>query len=181
MPRKPKSNPEEHPLFHDTFQLLKSYRDVRWSVEVSCSDLHQEFQSAFGMRIDECLATLENMGADFQGTNIESHARTIVRSRKMLSLIDSALGIMRAKHKRGELYYWILYYTYISPQEYGSADQIIKLLNKQFKNMSLRTYYLLRKNAIEAFGAILWGYTSRECSSILKKFDRIAAENGVDD
>jgi len=35
----------------------------------------------------------------------------------MLKLIESAVKLLRSKHKNGEIYYWLLYYTYFSPQQ----------------------------------------------------------------
>ena len=32
-----------------------------------------------------------------------------------MQLLDTAIQLMRRRHKKGELYYWVLYYTYLSP------------------------------------------------------------------
>ena len=59
----------------------------------------------------------------------------------MLSLLNSAVEILRNKHKFGEQYYWILYYTYLSPQQLQNADEIIDKLRPHIANISYRTYY----------------------------------------
>lgn len=165
-----KFTPETHPFFHDTFKLLKSYRDVVWSVEASQLDLQEEFRAEYGVRIDACLEALGAAGADLSGTRIESHARSIDRSRKMLQIIDTAIGLMRRKHKKGELYYWILYYSFLSPQEYENANEILRALEAHFPPMSVRTYYTHRQEAIDTLGSVLWGYTTRSCREILDEF-----------
>ena len=75
-----------------------------------------------------------------------------------------------AKHKNGEEYYWILFYSFLSPQQYRSVEIIIEQLEPHIKEISFRTYYRKRKEAIDAFSSILWGYTSRDSFEILDKF-----------
>ena len=76
---------------------------------------------------------------------------------------------MRRRHKKGELYYWVLYYTYLSPQAYGSYHEILNALEAHFPPMSRRTYYTHREDAINTLSNVLWGYTSRECAEVLDK------------
>lgn len=177
MPRNRTDPPENHPLYHDTYRLMKAYRDVRWSIEVSCSDLQAEFTEAYGHRLEDCVSGLVQLGANIEGTNIESHARTIVRSRKMLALIDAAVQMMRSKHKKGELYYWILYYSFLSPQEFRNVEEILLQLDKQFQHMSLRTFYVLRQDALGTLSSLLWGYTSKECQQAVMTFSLAAGDD----
>ena len=163
--------PEEHPYFHSTWKLLKNYRDVSWQLEVSGLDLQAEFRAEYGSAADRALDTVEAAGADLQGTHIESFARSLDRSRKMLHLIDSAIELVRRKHKKGELYYWVLYYTFLSPQKYNNAEEILQALAAHFPSMALRTYYVKREEAIEVVSSVLWGYTSQECRSILASYE----------
>lgn len=179
MPFKVQQPPEAHPLYHDTYKLLNNYRDTVWSVEVSNLDLQAVFRAEYGVPIDACLEALEIAGVDLSGTRIESHARSIDRSRKMLRLIDTAIGLMRRRHRKGELYYWILYYSFLSPQEYESTNEILTALEAHFPPMSVRTYYSHRKDAIDVLSSVLWGYTSRSCSPILDQCDA-APENSQD-
>ena len=77
----------------------------------------------------------------------------------MLSILNSAIDLMRTRHKKGELYYWVQYYTYLSPQEYDNVNEILIALEAHFQPMSSRTYYSRREEAIRTLGSILWGYT----------------------
>ena len=81
----------------------------------------------------------------------------------------SAVELLRSKHKYGEAYYWILYYSFLSPQQHRNADEIVELLRPHIHDISYRTYYRRRKDAIEALSSILWGYTSQECIEILQR------------
>ena len=77
----------------------------------------------------------------------------------MLSIHNIAIDLMRTRHKKGELYYWVLYYTYLSPQEYDNLIEILIALEAHFQPMSSRTSYYRREEAIHTLGSILWGYT----------------------
>lgn len=59
----------------------------------------------------------------------------------MLKLVDTSIELLRSKHKNGETFYWVLYYTYLSPQEVGSVLDIIEAIRPHVKYISYRTYY----------------------------------------
>ena len=160
-------NPSENPLYHNTWKLLKRYRDVKWSLELSVQQVRYSFETEFGESVDEYLESLYIAGVDFSGTNIEGHARTIERSRKMLQLVDAAVELIRTKHRKGEVYYWVLYYTFLSTQELESLEDILEKLSAHMRNLSPKTYYRRRREAIEILGSVLWGYESRDCIDIL--------------
>lgn len=88
----------------------------------------------------------------------------------MRNLVDSAVELLRNKHKYGETYYWILYYSFLSPQQLHIAEEIIEKLRPYIPYISFRTYYHKRQEAIEALSSVLWGYSSKECIDILDKF-----------
>ena len=165
---KPKpTDPAENALYHDTWKLLKNYRDVVWSVELSVSQARSQFQIEYGSSVEDFLDSLYLAGADISGSKLEHHAKCIERSQMMLKLVGTAVDLLRSKHKNGEVYYWILYYSYLSPQEYSCTDEIIENLSKNIKGISYRMYYRKRYEAIVALGSILWGYTSKECLSVI--------------
>lgn len=171
MAEKMKKAPEEHPFYHDTWKLLKNYRDVAWNLELADLDLQAEFRAEFGSANYGSLADLASASSEKAGTRIESFARSLERSRKMMQLLDAAISLMRSHHKKGELYYWVLFYTYLSPQAYANYREILRALEAHFSPMSRRTYYSYREEAISTLSHVLWGYTSRESAEILQKFD----------
>ena len=160
---------EENPLFHDTWKLLKNYRDVVWNLELAVQQVKNQFEIEYGSSIEEFLDSIYLAGADIGGSKLENYARSIERSNKMLNLLNSAVDILRSKHKHGEQYYWILYYSYLSPQQLQNTDEIIENLIPHIANISKRTYYRRRPEAVQALSSILWGYTSKECIKILDK------------
>ena len=163
-------NLAEDPRYHDTWKLLKRYRDVVWSLELSVLQVKNQFRIEYDSSIEDFLETIYMAGADLHGTDIESHARCIERSHKMHSLLENAINLLRTRHKNGEMYYWLLYYTYLSPQKLKNVEEIIDALRPHIRDISFSTYYRLRKEAVEALSAVLWGFTAKETLEVLEKF-----------
>lgn len=160
----------ENPLYHDTLILLKKYRDVVWSLELSVQKVRRKFQIEYGSTIEDFLDSIYMAGIDFEESGIAEHAQSIERSHKMLQLVNASVELLRTKHKYGETYYWILYYSFLSPQQYRNADEIIEQLQSHMQDISYQTYYRRRKKAIDAFSSILWGYSSRDSLNLLEQF-----------
>ena len=160
-------------LYHNTEMLLKKYRDVVWSIDVSVTRTQMNFEIEFGVGIEEFLDMSYAAGADLTGTDIEAQMRTIERNRKMLEIIDRALDVIRKKHKCGEMYYQILYLTYITSEEFENTSSIVAELADLSFYMSEKTYFKKKKEAILLLSNILWGFTSKEsepiCDELLKK------------
>jgi len=160
----------ENPAYHDTWRLLKKYRDVVWSLELSVQQVRNSFQLEYGSSIEDFLESIYLAGADLSGSDIEHHAKCIERSHKMLKLVESAVELLRNKHKNGETYYWILHYTFLSPQQLHNVDEIVEKLRPHIRDISYRTYYRKRQEAIEEVSSVLWGFTSKDCMEILMRF-----------
>lgn len=161
---------QDSPLYHNTYKLLRNYRDAMWNLELDVQHVKWEFEIEYGSSIEEFLESIYLAGADVSGTKLENYARSIERSNKMLTLLNSAINLMRSKHKFGEQYYWILYYTFLSPQQLQNTEEIVEKLRPHIANISYRTYYRRRPQAIDALSGILWGYTSKNCLNILEQF-----------
>ena len=110
-------NPEEDPRFHDTYKFLRRYRDATYSLKVVVHQMETQFRLKYGTSVDEFLDSIYATGADLSGDDIEERAKSIERSNRMLKMLDSSVDLLRTNHKHGEQYYWILYYTFLSPQE----------------------------------------------------------------
>lgn len=161
--------PLDDPLYHDTWTLLRKYRDVVWSLELSVRRAQTKFQVEYGKSIEDFLESIYLAGVDFKENGIEQHAQNIEASYKMLKLVDNAVSLLRSKHKHGEVYYWVLYYSFLSPQEYRNADDIVEQLRPHVRDISYRTYYRRRREAIDALSSILWGYSARDTMPILRQ------------
>ena len=108
-------NIADNPLYHDTWKLLKKYRDVVWSLELSVQQVRSRFEIEYGSSIEDFLESVYVAGIDLSDRSIEHHAKCIERSHRMLKLLDTSIDLLRTKHKNGESYYWLLYYSFLSP------------------------------------------------------------------
>ena len=95
----PAADVTEDPHYHETWTLLRKYRDVVWSLEVSVQQVRNRFRIDYGKTIEDFLESVYLAGADLSGTELEHQAKCIEQSHKMLCLVDSAVDLMRAKHK----------------------------------------------------------------------------------
>lgn len=163
-------NPEEDPRFHDTYKFLRRYRDATYSLKVVVHQMETQFRMRYGTSVDEFLDSIYAAGAELSGDDIEERAKSIERSNRMLKMLDSSVDLLRTNHKHGEQYYWILYYTFLSPQELKGTNEIIESLKPHISNISYRTYYRKRHAAVEALSTILWGFTAKETIQILNEF-----------
>ena len=166
----PRQKIKQDERYHDTMLLLKKYRDVVWSLSVSVEHVKSDFRECFGENIDDFLESVYVAGADLSGTDIEERAKCIERSNKMLQLVDSAVAMMRNKHKHGELYYQVLYYNFLCEHEFGSLDEVVEALNEAGITICRRTMFAHRTNAINLLSTYLWGYTAKDTQNILAKF-----------
>ena len=170
MGKKMDTNVTANPLYHDTLKLLKKYRDVVWALELSVQQVRKRFSIEYGSSIDDFLESVYLAGADLTGSNLEHHAKCIEKSNQMLKLLDSSIELLRTKHKYGEMYYWLLYYSFLCPQQLRNVEEILDQLRPHFLDISYRTYYRKRNEAIDALSSILWGYTSRDSLDVLEQF-----------
>ena len=119
--------------------------------------------------IEDFLESIYMAGADL-GTDIENHARCIERSYKMLTLLENSVNLLRTRHQSGEVYYWILYYSFLSPQKLKNVEEIIESLRPHIRDISSSTYYRLRKEAVTALSSVLWGFSEQDTLKILDLF-----------
>ena len=103
--RKYEEKIKENPLFHDTWKLLQKYRDVLWSMELSVQHVKKSFEIEFGSTVDEFLDSIYLAGIEFGDSKIEQHAKCIERSNKMVKMLETAVELLRLKHKFGEIFY----------------------------------------------------------------------------
>lgn len=62
-------NVAENPLYHDTWKLLKKYRDVVWSLELSVQHVRTKFEIEYGTSIEDFLDSVYLAGADLAGSD----------------------------------------------------------------------------------------------------------------
>jgi hypothetical protein len=162
---------QERPnCYHDPLRLLKTYRDVRFSLILSLEHHRQDFEMEYGISITEYLDDIFAAGIGFADAKLEHHANSMKRTAEMLKLIDTAAHLIRENNSEGEMFYWILYYAYFSPQKLKNADEIVSRVQTHVPYLTKDTYYRQRKRAIKTFASVLWGFTARGEMDILDVF-----------
>ena len=132
---------QERPdCYHDPVRLLKTYRDVRWNLKLSMEHHRRDFELEYGMSITEYLDDMYAAGMEFTGTKLEHHANSMKRTAEMLKLIDAAAHLIRENNSEGEIFYWILYYAYFSPQKLKNADEIVDRVQMHVPYLNRDTY-----------------------------------------
>ena len=58
----------------------------------------------------------------------------------------------------------------LAPQELRNVEELIEKLRPHVRDISYRTYYRKRHEAIEVLSNILWGYTTKDNLGIVEKF-----------
>jgi len=167
---KPNSPPQTSNLYHNPIKLLKAYRDVRWSLQLSMEQHKEDFEGEYGMTITEYLDDIYAAGVEFTGTKLEHHANSMKRTAEMLKLIDRSANLIRQYNSEGEGYYWNIYYTYLSPQRLRGVSEIVTALKTHIPYITKDNYFKHRKKAIRLFATVLWGYTTKDEIEALSAF-----------
>lgn len=156
--------------YHNTRHLLKQYRKVAYAIKISEADMNVRMEMEHGTRLSTLEVNAELAGVDLSGSKLEGYARTVIRSKNMLQIIDNALNTVRMDPDHGELMYQVLYLTYFSKKKPANREVILAELDRQGFLMSMVTYHSYLNMAIRAIDRILWGYTARDCMEIIKQF-----------
>ena len=157
-------------LYRYTLRILKYYRSYGWQLKVfTCrlSGFTEDTGTAAPKPAAEGICRETGAYPDHEQQKLRNQ---IFFLSEHLSLIDRLADLIRNDHPHGEQYYWILYYTFLSPQELKGVNEIIEKLRTHISNISYRTYYRKRHAAIEALSTILWGFTAKETIKILNDF-----------
>ena len=157
----------EDKIYKNTEMLLKRYRDVVWSIEVSKLQMNTNNNT----KLDEFLELSYAAGVDLSDTRIAEQERIIERNKKLLSLIDKGLELIRKKQKYGEEYYKVIYYTYITDEQLSCSNDILDRLEEEGLMMIEKTYYRRKRDAIKLLGEVLFGcseYATKDVFALLQ-------------
>lgn len=140
--------------YHNTRHLLKQYRKVAYAIQISEADMNVRMEMEHGTRLSTLEVNAELAGVDLSGSKLEGYARTVIRSKNMLQIIDNALNTVRMDPDHGELMYQVLYLTYFSKKKPANREVILAELDRQGFPMSMVTYqneYYVTRNQIAAY------------------------------
>lgn len=117
--------------FHNTKYLLKQYRKVVYAIHVSEADLNARMEMEHGITLSAMEVNAELAGIDLSGTKLENYARSVIRSKNMLRIINTCLDAVRQDPDDGELHYQVLYVTYFSDRKPVNRDALLIELDRR--------------------------------------------------
>lgn len=157
--------------YHHTRKLLESYRDMKWAVENHTSGAIEDISGGkFNLSnvnpvMDKFFEKCE-IREDFKDVkNFYNSLNAASKSYKCLTAIDNALAKLRSKPKIGQLYYDILYKTYIEDIEDISISVIAEKLN-----MCRTIYFKKRDAALKQLSTLMWGVPQDGAGSWIEAF-----------
>ena len=142
-------------LYRYTLRILKYYRSYGWQLKVfTCrlSGFTEDTGTAAPKPAAEGICRETGAYPDHEQQKLRNQ---IFFLSEHLSLIDRLADLIRNDHPHGEQYYWILYYTYLSPRKPECTDEILELLSGQGYPVPRRTSYRKRKEAVETLAVLV--------------------------
>lgn len=139
--------------YHDTVLLLQQYRMMNFHANLR----KQQYDKR---------TSFDNVPS----SKLEQELSEIQMNEMLLKEIVTALNNLKAYPNDGEVYYYLLYYTYFG-KDVLTDEQIANLLNEAniTHDISRSTACRKRKKATMVYGMILWGFLSKD-SPIFQHF-----------
>ena len=146
--------------YHNTQVLLGQYRLIIWVLSCVPGEIAQELRVPVN-NVD-ALASRLDMELALENKRVESRFSAMMKTRFLVDRIHEALSILKKKPGNGEQLYDVLYATYIDPVE-RKHDELLKHLQ-----MTSRTYYRLRREALMVMSIRLWSAPSGDIDAWLE-------------
>ena len=139
--------------YHNTKLLLQQYRMVNFHANLR----KQQYEKK---------TSFDNIPS----SKLDQQLEEIKLNEMLLKETITALNNLKAYPTNGDIYYYILYYTYFNDNVL-TDEQIANLLNDTniTQDISRSTISRKRKKAIKVFGMILWGFLSKD-SPVFQQF-----------
>lgn len=147
--------------YHNTRHLLKQYRKVAYAIQISEADMNVRMEMEHGTRLSTLEVNAELAGVDLSGSKLEGYARTVIRSKNMLQIIDNALNTVRMDPDHGELMYQVLFLTYFSRKKPANASSSPKMVSTStarstFTTKSMTTTPFVPSSLARASALSIW-------------------------
>lgn len=142
-------------LYRHTLRILKFYRSYSWQLKVfTCrvSGFSEASGTAFAEPLSGEMCRETGVYSEQERQKLRNQISFLSES---LSGIDGLVDLIRNYHPYGEQYYWILYYTYLSPKKPECTDEILELLSARGYAIPRRTYFRRRKEAVETLAVLV--------------------------
>ena len=89
---------KDQPEYHNTYLLLRKYRDVVWSLELSVQKVKNRFRIEMGSSIEDFLDSAYIAGVDFSNSGLTEHTKSIEQSHKINLFQDLTYQLKLLRH-----------------------------------------------------------------------------------
>ncbi len=140
-------------LYHNTRELLKIYSKVIWCMEHSVRELDAEcIECGYESLYDTLSYLASSIDCELDSLHLEERTRSLLFTRSLVDIINRALVMLKDYPGKGERYFEIINKMHVLKYQY-SEDEILGFLN-----ISRRTLFREKKEALDMLGVILWGF-----------------------
>jgi len=155
--------------YHDPSNLLRLYRDAKMAVDLAVSEVQDDFKVEYSTTVEEYVKWFT--GDEKLYKKLQARADSVRKTCYLLSKIDNAVSYIHKRYKKnGEIYYRILYYTYLSYEQYERFADLLEAIQKHVPYVTKDSYYKYRQIAVEKLGTALWGFTTKEMLDLENTF-----------
>ncbi len=134
--------------YHNTEMLLCKYRTLLWIMECYPEEIAQELDAPLS-NLDALIEKIYTRSC-LDDQKIENRLNSALRTRMLIDLVHDALTVLKRKPKNGPQLYNLIMLTYIQEEELTHIQITQKL------DISSRTYYRMKKEAIDIIATRLW-------------------------
>lgn len=134
--------------YHNTKLLLQHYRTIAWALECFPGSVAEELEKPF-VQLDRLIDHVDVEMA-MGNRKLEGRLEGVRKSRLLFDRVNEALTVLKSKPGNGQKLYDVVYMTYIAPEQLNLSQVLEKL------DMSVRSYYRFRQQAITILSIRLW-------------------------
>lgn len=138
--------------YHNTEVLLEQYRTITWILDCVPEDLASEFHVPQNNL--DALASRIDVEMSLENRRLQNQLNSAMKTKMLVDRVNDALGVLRRKPENGEALYRLIYNQYIDPV-CRKTNELIEMMQ-----VSSRTYYRMRTEAISVLSIRLWSAPS---------------------
>ena len=137
-------------------RLLKHYRDYSWQLKIAVFQASEMTGIPFTDRTEEFIQIFRQKAAEDIDGQLTSLWHQISVLSTVLSSLEHFSSLIRRYHPNGELYYWILNYTYFAFPKPECTEEILAFLAPHCSHpLPIRSYFRKRRQAVELMAILI--------------------------
>ena len=156
--------------YHNTEMLLSKYRTLMWIMECYPEEIAQELDAPLS-NLDALIEKIY-IKSCLDDQKIENRLNSALKTRMLIDLVHDALTVLKRKPKNGRQLYRLIMLTYIQEEELSHTEILQQL------DISSRTYYRLRREAIDIIATRLWATNNSNLDSWFEVLSLLEGASG---